>query len=116
MKQSDVLASIKAVSEGIRIRILLLLMDEEACVCELMSVFGSPQSKLSHHLITLRDAGLLQDEKRGKWNYYRVNTKSLNHVNRELLLSLARWLTDEATVENDRKTLEKVKKQMQICC
>lgn len=113
---NEVLASIKAVSEGIRIRLLLLLMDREACVCELMSVFGMAQSKLSHHLITLRDAGFLQDEKRGKWNYYRANTKALNPANRELLISLSRWLIDDETIGRDKKTLEKVKERMQICC
>ena len=112
----EVLTSIKAVSEEIRIRLLLLLTDREACVCELMSVFGMAQSKLSHHLITLRDAGFLEDEKRGKWNYYRVNTKALNAANRELLISLSGWLVDEEIAERDRRMLEKVKERMQICC
>ena len=116
MIKSGVLKSIKAISEDIRIRILLLLMEEEACVCQLMSVFETPQSKLSHHLITLRDAGLLQDEKRGKWNYYRVHTKSLNYTNTELVASLSRMLRDDSTVERDRKTLQRVKVRMQICC
>src|SRR5712692_7254172 len=111
---NELVTSIRAVSEPIRIRLLLLLMDREACVCELMSVFDMAQSKLSHHLITLRIAGLLQDEKRGKWNYYRVNTKALNTANRELLLSLSRWCIDDEAVERDKRTLGKVKEQMQI--
>ncbi|HEY6190704.1 MAG TPA: metalloregulator ArsR/SmtB family transcription factor [Bacteroidota bacterium] len=113
---NDTLTSIKAVSEEIRVRLLLLLMDREACVCELMSVYQMAQSKLSHHLITLRDAGLLQDEKRGKWNYYRVNTRSLTSPNRELLSSLSRWFIDEEILGRDRRTLDKVKEQMGICC
>ena len=112
----EVLTSIKSISEEIRIRLLLLLMDREACVCELMSVFDMAQSKLSHHLITLRDAGFLQDDKRGKWNYYQVNTKSLSPINRELLVSLSRWHLDNKTLERDKQTLEKVKQRMQICC
>ncbi|HEY9165148.1 MAG TPA: metalloregulator ArsR/SmtB family transcription factor [Candidatus Kryptonia bacterium] len=104
-----VLISIKAVSEEIRVRLLMLLMDREACVCELMSVFGMAQSKLSHHLITLRDAGLLQDEKRGKWNYYRATTKALDTLNRELVISLSRWLVNDETLEKDRKSLLKAK-------
>lgn len=112
----EVLTSIKAVSEQIRIRILLLLLDREACVCELMAVFKMAQSKLSHHLIALREAGLLQDERRRKWNYYRVNTKSLNQVNRELLLSLSRWLIDDGVIQKDRQALENVRERMNICC
>jgi len=110
----EVLISIKAVSEEIRIRLLLLLMDREACVCELMSVFHMPQSKLSHHLITLRDAGLLQDEKRGKWNYYRVDSKSLSAKNREILISLSRLLVDDGTIENDKRRLDRVKQIMSV--
>ena len=113
---NEILTSIKSISEEIRIRLLLLLMDREACVCELMSVFDMAQSKLSHHLITLRDAGFLQDEKRGKWNYYQVKTKSLSSVNRELIVYLSRWHIDNKAIERDKQTLERVKERMQICC
>jgi ArsR family transcriptional regulator, arsenate/arsenite/antimonite-responsive transcriptional repressor len=106
----EVIISLKALSEEIRIRIVLLLIDREACVCELMEVFGMAQSKLSHHLLMLRDAGILQDEKRVKWNYYRINTKILTTVNKELLLSLTRWLDDDDIVEKDRRALLKVNK------
>ena len=112
----DILTSLKAVSEHIRVRILLLLMKQDACVCELMAVFEMAQSRLSHHLIALRQAGLLQAEKRGRWNYYRVDTNSLNPTNRELLRSLSRWMVDDRISEKDKATLEKVKEQMQICC
>ena len=61
-----IVTSLKAVAEPLRVRIVLLLLDRQACVCELMAVFDMAQSKLSHHLIMLRDAGLLQDERRGK--------------------------------------------------
>src|SRR5882762_10116017 len=112
----DILTSLKAVSEQIRVRIVLLLMNQDACVCELMAVFEMAQSKLSHHLIALREAGLLQSEKRGKWNYYRVDTDSPNGVNRELLRSLSRWMVDDRVRQRDRTTLERVKEEMQICC
>ena len=112
----EVLISIKAVSERVRVRLLLLLLDREACVCELMAVFKMAQSKLSHQLIALREAGLLQDERRRKWNYYRVNTKSLNQVNRELILTLSQWLIDDNVVKKDRQALAEVHEQMQICC
>lgn len=109
-----VVTSLKAVSDEIRVRILLLLLDREACVCELMSVFRMTQSKLSHHLITLRDAGLLQDEKRGKWNYYRLNTKILDKVNRELVISLSRMLTGDETAARDKIILARVQERMQV--
>ncbi|MFI5251607.1 MAG: ArsR/SmtB family transcription factor [Bacteroidota bacterium] len=113
---NDLLPSIKSISEEIRLRIILLLLDKEACVCELMAVFKMAQSKLSHHLIILRDAGLLHDEKRGKWNYYKVNTKSLSPVNKELVGLLLRSSVNDPIYEKDKIVLERVQEKMQICC
>ncbi len=112
----EITKAIKALSEEIRIRLLLVLMEDEACVCELMATFGMAQSKLSHHLIALREAGFIKDEKRGKWNYYRIDLKSLDSMRKTLLSSLTNSLEDDAVVEKDRHTLEKVKNRMQICC
>ncbi len=112
----EVTAALKALSEEIRIRLLLVLSNEEACVCELMAAFGMAQSKLSHHLIALRDAGYIVGEKRGKWNYYRIDTDRLDPVKKELLASLAGWMDDDSIVAKDRVALGKVKKRMHICC
>ena len=112
----EVTSALKALSEEIRIRLLLVLLKREACVCELMATFNMAQSKLSHHLIALRDAGFVQDEKRGKWNYYRIDSKSLDPVRKNLLTSLSGWLDDDSIIEKDRLTLERVKERMQICC
>ena len=43
------------------------------CVCEFEDYFGMGQSKVSYHLRKLRDAGLIQEEKRGKWSFYSLN-------------------------------------------
>jgi ArsR family transcriptional regulator len=113
---NEVTTALKALSEEIRIRLLLVLMKDEACVCELMATFDMAQSKLSHHLIALRDAGFIKDEKRGKWNYYCIDSKSLDSMRKNLLGSLSSWLSDDSIIEKDRATLEKVKNRMQICC
>lgn len=110
-----IIKSIKAVSEAIRVRILLLLVDREACVCELMEVFGMAQSKLSHHLITLRKAGLLQGEKRGKWHYYRVNTAELGRKNSEVVRLLAGSLAGNRLIEKDSRTLAAVRGRKIAC-
>src|SRR5450759_935017 len=75
---NEVTTALKALSEEIRIRLLLVLMKDEACVCELMATFDMAQSKLSHHLIALRDAGFIKDEKRGKWNYYTIDSTTMD--------------------------------------
>lgn len=43
------------------------------CVCEFEDYFGMSQSKVSYHLRKLKDAGLVQEEKRGKWGFYSLD-------------------------------------------
>jgi ArsR family transcriptional regulator len=65
----------RALSDPTRLRCLLLLMThEELCVCELTHALALPQPKVSHHLATLRRAGLVSDRKEGLWIYYRIST------------------------------------------
>lgn len=113
---TDVTIAFKALSEQIRVRLLLVLMREKSCVCELMATFNMAQSKLSHHLITLREAGFLRDEKRGKWNYYVADMQSMDPTRRRLVASLAESLENDSTVAKDWRKLKKVKERMQICC
>ena len=44
----------------------------EACVCDLTSAFELSQPTISHHVKLLRDAGLVEAERRGTWAYYRL--------------------------------------------
>lgn len=61
-------------SDETRLRILSLIQHEdELCVCELVHALGLIQPKISRHLATLRDAGVLLDRRQGQWIYYRLN-------------------------------------------
>lgn len=63
----------KHLGEETRLRILLLTAAEgELCVCELTEALDESQPKVSRHLGLLRDAGVLDDERRGKWVFYRI--------------------------------------------
>jgi ArsR family transcriptional regulator len=61
---------LKALSDPTRIQILCSLRNNDLCVCEMMSLLEKPQSTLSHHLIILKNAGLIKPRKKGVWNYY----------------------------------------------
>lgn len=43
------------------------------CVCEFQQQFGLGQSRTSYHLRVLKDAGLVTEETRGKWNFYELD-------------------------------------------
>lgn len=61
----------KALADDLRLGALLLIRDQGGlCVCELTAAFDVPQPKVSRHLAILREAGLLEAERRGQWIYY----------------------------------------------
>src|SRR5205814_1645535 len=62
-----------ALSDETRLEIVRLLSHGERCVCELQSVLDAAQSRLSFHLKTLKDAGLVSDRREGRWVYYALN-------------------------------------------
>lgn len=63
----------KALSEPARVAIVnRLAACGEACVCELVAVLELAQPTVSHHLRVLREAGLIEHERRGTWMYYRL--------------------------------------------
>jgi ArsR family transcriptional regulator len=55
------------------------------CVCEFEDYFGMGQSKVSYHLGKLREAGLVREERRGKWSFYSLE----GEIARQLLAEAA---------------------------
>jgi len=60
----------KALSEEMRLRILMLLTQGELCVCDIMAVLDEPQSKVSRHLAYLKHSGFIQGKRMGTWMHY----------------------------------------------
>lgn len=52
--------------------VMLLLAEEELCVCELTHALQVSQPKISRHLAHLRESGLLRARRAGQWMYYRI--------------------------------------------
>ena len=66
----------KNLSESTRLYSLLLIKQEqELCVCELMEALELSQPKISRHLALLREANLLETERRGQWIFYRLSSQ-----------------------------------------
>lgn len=77
----------KALGDPIRLQVVDVLRRHagQVCVCELVPLFDVGQSTLSHHLKKLRDAGIVDAERRGLWAYY--------YVRPDALKELATWLS-----------------------
>lgn len=71
---------IKALAEENRLEIVKLLVTGSLCVCELEEKLKIPQNLVSHHLSVLKKAGLVEDCRCGKNNYYTLNKQTINKL------------------------------------
>ncbi len=67
----------KALGHPSRLKMVESLFDGERCVCELQAMVGSDISTVSKHLNILKEAGILQDERRGTNIYYSLRMKCI---------------------------------------
>ena len=67
----------KALADDTRQAILRLLLQSEMCVGDIVDAFGLSQPTISHHLGTLKNAGLVSSRKEGKQVYYAIDQKNV---------------------------------------
>jgi ArsR family transcriptional regulator len=71
-----------ALSDATRLKIVGKLLTGEKCVCELADSLEAGQSRLSFHLKTLKDAGLVSDRRAGRWVHYALRPDTLSEITR----------------------------------
>lgn len=102
-------------SDETRLRCLMLLhKEEELCVCELSKILESIQPKVSRHLSMLRNSGIVTDERRGQWVYYRLNP-SLPEWIRNIISTSFENLQKIEPFHSDIKNLRALHKG-KLCC
>lgn len=80
---------LKAISEETRLKIVSYLAHDTFCVCKLVQMLGMSQPSISQHLKRLKEAGMILEEKRGKWTFHSLNTEHpLYHLLLQLVHSL----------------------------
>lgn len=96
-----VVAVAKALGDPVRVRMLSLMAAEQGCcrpgpgaspegvcVCEFQARYGLGQSKVSYHLKVLREAGLVREERRGKWGFYAIDQQVLQSFVDDVVASM----------------------------
>lgn len=78
----------KALADENRLRALSALDQGELCVCQIIGLLGLAPSTVSKHMAILRQAGLVESRKCGRWIYYRLPGKGALPEIRNTL----RWL------------------------
>ncbi len=95
----------KALSDENRVRILLVLEGRELCVCQLIALLGLAPSTVSKHLWLLKQAGLIDLRKEGRWSYYRIAYENSS----ELISQAISW-----TLSNTRSSSCAIKDQAKL--
>lgn len=88
-EQAERMATVgKALGDPIRVQLVDVLRKHagRVCVCELVPLFDVAQPTVSHHLRVLRDAGIVDCERRGLWAYY--------YIRPDTMKELSAWLTN----------------------
>ncbi len=87
MKAHDIF---KVLGDATRLRIVVLLLERELCVCDILAVLQLPQSTVSRHMARLRSSGIVLDRRDGKWVHYQLaETPLVSELRRMLQENLA---------------------------
>ncbi|KXZ39089.1 transcriptional regulator, ArsR family [Alkalithermobacter thermoalcaliphilus JW-YL-7 = DSM 7308] len=70
----------KALSDKNRLLILQMLSCGKMCACDIVQGLELTQPTVSHHMKILQQAGLVECQKKGKWIYYELNTKTIESI------------------------------------
>lgn len=109
IQKFDVEQFFLALSDRTRLRLLNLIGDDEVCVCFFVEVLKESQPKISRHLAYLRQAGVVEARREGKWMHYRIVDPPDPRAAR-IFREIRVWLSEEPEMRHDRERLIKV------CC
>jgi ArsR family transcriptional regulator len=96
---ASILKSLRLAADPSRLRLLLLLEQEELSVAELQEILAQGQSRISTHLAQLKQAGLVDDRRTGKNAFYRLTAPA------ELMELLRKASGEVAETAEDRQAL-----------
>lgn len=108
----------QALSDQSRARALMSLRKQELCVCQLIELLDLAPSTVSKHMAILKQAGLVETRKEGRWVYYRLieapETSATGQAIRWMMDSLQR---SPQVREDDRRLREILSMDLEtICC
>src|SRR5215469_3265179 len=91
---ASILKSLRLASDPNRLRLLLLLEQEELSVNELQDILGKGQSQISTHLSQLKQAGMVDDRRTGKNAFYRLLPSPVMDLLRQAAFEIPEAATD----------------------
>ncbi len=107
---NQMMAIFKALSDENRVRALLALRHQELCVCQIVELLDLAPSTVSKHISILRQAGLVESRKDGRWIYYRLSDTETFPEARQSLEWVCSLLADDETIQQECSRLQDILK------
>jgi DNA-binding transcriptional ArsR family regulator len=105
----------KAMSDESRVRALMALKDKRLCVCQIIELLELAPSTVSKHMSILKNAGLVDSKKSGRWIYYSHSGKQADSTVRNALEWMIVSLEGDESIQQDAKRLVEICKKMTEC-
>ncbi len=102
---SEQLAIAQALSDSSRVRVLMALRTGELCACQLIELLELSPSTVSRHMGVLRQAGLVQQRRNGRWTNYHLAGAGSSPAVRGALGWLAAVLEGDPRIRADRQLM-----------
>lgn len=117
INELDGLTLFKLLSDETRLAVVLLLVkQQELCVCEFMQALELSQPKISRHLAMLREAQLLLTRRSGKWVYYSLNRALPVQVHDILSQALVLEAHNIVSLEDKLQVMGERPERINQCC
>ncbi|MDO9509090.1 MAG: metalloregulator ArsR/SmtB family transcription factor [Thermovirgaceae bacterium] len=110
------LASIKALADTQRIRIVSALSGGELCLCSLQEILGLSPSTVSRHVSILKQAGLVVSRTKGKWRYFSLTSGIENTPEGGLIRWLLQNLENNFAVDEEKRSARKLRESQGLQC
>ncbi len=114
MSMHALLEVLRAVSDEGRLRALVALKHGELCACQLIELLSLAPSTVSKHMSILKQAGLVETRKSGKWVFYRLATRSQESAAAAVIKTALESLDRDRIIKADQRTLAGILKHSPI--
>ena len=111
----ELIQNFKALSDETRLRVLILLLERECCVCEVMQALIISQSRASRALNSLYNTGILKLRKEGRWSLYSIDREGMDEHLDYMVKAVVKALEGNRLTEIDLERLRKAERTSPAC-
>ncbi|QQK79188.1 winged helix-turn-helix transcriptional regulator [Salicibibacter cibi] len=108
LNSTEVADALKVISDPTRLLMMKLISKKEYCVCQFVDMFEISQPAVSQHIRKLKQAGVVEEDRRGQWRFYSMDRSAPK-------VAVIQAILDQID-DYDQQYLELLKKETPVDC